>query len=146
MQDTALCFDRHYWACEVFTFVVGVSDEARGAGEVGGGYKIAFLFGSHCDLSVQGSVNGRWSQSNGSFLPVFIWRCWVSAMLVFTFLLFPSVCKEGESSYQIGAQPCAWRKRIVGKKLFLSTWFFAAVSTTKLKNAQFALAVLRSVR
>ena len=111
----------------------------------GVGYEIAFLFGSHCDLSVQGSVNGRWSQSNGSFLPVFIWRCWVSALLVFTFLLFPSVCKEGESSYQIGDQPFAWRLRIVGKKLFLSTWFFAALLITKLKNAQFALAVIRGV-
>ena len=70
-----LCFAYKQCKTQVFALVVGISDETSGAGEVGVGYKIAFLFGSHCDLSVQGSVNGRWSQSNGSFLPVFIWRC-----------------------------------------------------------------------
>ena len=46
--------------------------------------------------------------------------------------------RRGNRRIRLGTSPaCAWRIRIVGKKLFLSTWFFATVLTTKLKNAQF---------
>ena len=134
MQDTAVCFDRQHWACWVFAFVVGVSD---GAGEVWV-MRLPFCL----DPIVTWVYRVRLTEDGRNLMALFCLFLFGGAeclpCLFSHSYFFHLFVRRGNRRIRLGTSPaCDWRVRIVGKKLFLSTWFFAAVLTTKLKNAQF---------